>query len=398
MEKTLLKKQYSQGFKIVSFTLFIIVEFFVLLSLVHIRYLCVILFYLGLFGLIYVFIREKKEKRKNRKGNLLIQLILNLKGEAGSWVGILTVIFVIVNINILSNLIWETREIFSSFDYNTYISQLKNGQFDFWMLNSIGVFLTQLILMGFFLVIPFYLFPVIDTRESKNPRILISALSLLIDFGKLPTDKDAVKKKLLSLNSSVSYNDSFYKSNPTISSPKKFEYFNFNSSEVNWGKWNVIRYSLVDHSDIEKIILIASPEVIQLRETINQLILDDETGYFQNFDLEKLIQTFYPGRQIEVVYSNPIDFNDFYDVKSKLQTAIAENAIDKGYSDSDLIFNITLGTAQVTAAMILSALKGDRKAEYISQNTSKIVPIDVDVLTIQDLWDEIGLRVMKNKL
>lgn len=388
----------SQGAKTFLFLLFIIIEFTSVLSLVHIRYYSVILFYLGLGGLIFVYIKEKKEKRKNRKGNLLAQLILNLKGEAGSWTGIITVIFVIININILSNIIWDTKEIVKNINLSGYLIQLRDGKIDYWMLNTWGIFITQILLIGFFLIIPFYMFPILSIKESENPKVLISALSLLTDFGKSPADMDAVRKKLLSLDTNKQYDKSFYDSAPSISSPKEFEYFNFNHSSVNWGKWNVIRFSLIEHSSIEKIILIASPEIIQLKDTINKLILEDELKYFQNFDLEKLIQTYYPERQIKVVYSNPIDFNDFHDVKSKLQTAISENAIDVGYSDCDLLFNITLGTAQVTASMILSALKGDRKAEYIHQNTGKVIPVDVDVLTIQDLWDEIGLKIQKNKL
>jgi hypothetical protein len=396
--KLRIKKPNSQSFKILVFILFIIVEFAVVLSLVRLPYLGVVFFFIGIIGLFFIFIKEKREKRKNRRGNLLAQLILNLKGEAGSWVGILTVIFVVVNINILSDLIWETRGSFNSFDFENYFIQIKTGQFHFWALNNWGIFITQILLIGCFLVIPFYIFPVIDARENNNPRVLISALSLLIDFGKQPTDKESVKKKLMSLNSAIAYDDSFYNSSPRIATPKEFEYFNFDHSAINWGKWNVIRHSLIAHEKIEKIILVASSEILLLKDTINFLINEDTTGYFLNFDLEKLIQTYYPDRKIKVVYSNAMEFNDFYDVKSKLQTSIVEHAIDKGYSDADLLFNITAGTSQVTAAMILSALKGERKAEYISQNTSEIVPVDIDVLTIQDLWEEIGLRVMKNRL
>lgn len=391
-------KNSSQTFKVILFILFIIIEFITVLSLTHKRYLSVILLFVAIAGLIGIAVKEKKEKNKTKKGNLLIQLILNIKGEAGSWVGIITVIFIVINLNIISNLIWETKNSLTTFDIESYIISFQKGQLDFWMLNKWGVFITQMILITNFLIIPFYIFPVIDPYESNEPKVLISGLSLLTDFGKDPTNKEEVKKKLLSLNSAVNYPDTFYRTEPSISTPKKFEIFSFNLESVNWGKWNVIRHSIVKHTHLEKIILITSSEIQQLIATINQLIVEDTTGYFINFDMEKLIQKHYPDRQIEVVYSNAMDFNDFYDIKLKLQDTISDYALSKGFSDAELLFNFTLGTAQLTAGMILMALKGDRKAEYISQNTSEVVSVDVDVLTIQDLWDEIGLRVMKSKM
>lgn len=389
---------YSQVSKVFIFVLFIILEFVMVLSLVQIRYCGVILFWFAVAGLIGISIKEKKEKNKTKKGNLLIQMILNLKGEAGSWVGIVTVIFIVINLNIISNLIWETKNSLTSIHFIGYLTHVFNGQIDFLMLNNWGIFITQILLIICFLILPFYIFPIIDPRVNNYPKVLISGLSLLTDFGKNPANKEEVKKKLLSIDSESTFDEHFHQTDPKISTPKDFEKFNFNPQSIYWGKWNVIRHSIVKHTQIEKIILITSSEIHQLITTINQLIEEDKTGYFGNFDMEKLIQKYYPDRNIEVIYSTAMDFNDFYNIKSRLQSTIEDHALGKGFSDADLLFNITGGTAQLTAAMILSALKGDRKAEYISQNTSEVVSVDVDVLTIQDLWDEIALRVMKNKL
>jgi hypothetical protein len=370
------------------------------LSFSHLRYWSVILLLVAIAGLIGIAIKEKKQDKKTKKGNLLIQLILNLKGEAGSWIGIVTVIFIVINLNIISNLIWETRNSFSSIDFGSYLLAARNGQLDFLMLNNWGIFITQMLLIVCFLIFPFYIFPVIDPHENNEPKVLICGLSLLTDYGKDPSDKEAVKKKLFSISSANTFNDKFYKTDPKIASPKDIEIFNFNHQAINWGKWDVMRHSIIAHTSIEKVILITSAEIHQLIATINQLIAEDTTGYFINFNMEKLIQKYYPDRHIKVAYSNPMEFNDFYDIKSKLQSAIQEHALGKGFIDADLLFNITGGTAQLTAAMILSALKGDRKAEYIKQNKDeiKVISVDVDVLTIQDLWDEIGLRVLKSKL
>ena len=397
MRRLFLKiNHFTQTHKVLILISFLIVEFILVLSLVHKRYFSVILFYLAIIGLTYISRKLKKEKNKSKKGTLLIQLMLNLKGEAGSWVGILTVISLVINLNIISNLIWETQGTFESFSIKGLFLHLNNFNIDFWMLNSWGIFITQILLIVFFLIIPFDLFPVIGIKNDPNPLILISGLSILTDGGKDVKNKELVRKKLMSIDPANKKTKKFYNTEPKVIEPKAFELFKLDGKEINWGKWNVIRHSLEAHKSIEKIILISSKEIHELNNTIDDLIKEDI--YFSNFKLENLVKKFYPAQTIEIVYSNPMEFNDFYDVKSKLQSVLSEQALGKGFSDTDLLFNITGGTAQVTAAMILSSLKGDRKAEYINQNTHEIVNVDVDVLTIQDLWDEIGLRVMKSKL
>jgi len=374
----------------------ILLEFWCVLSLSYKRYWGVILMVTTILALFLIFKKINKEEKQDKKGTLLAQLILNIKGEAGSWIGILTVIFVVINLNIISNLIWETKDSINSLSVNFSIP--KFDQIDWWMLNKWGILFTQIISIILFLILPTVLFPISSNRISNNPKVLICGFSLLVDSFNDIKNEILIKKKLASININANFPDSFFKDSPAISSPKKFELFNFEKSSPCWGKWNVIRYSLDEHKNIQKIILVASKEILEFNKTIDQLIQEDNTGYFKNFRIENLISDYYPDRKIEVIYSDPVEVNDFNDVKSKLQILISEHVIGKGYSDSDLLFNITSSTAQVTAAMILSALKGDRKAEYIHQNTSKVVPVDVDVLTIQDLWDEIGLRILKNKL
>jgi hypothetical protein len=389
-------RNISQLKKIGVFLGLMIFEFWFVLSLTYKRYWGIILLIGTIIALFFIYWQVKKEENKKQKGTLLAQLILNIKGEAGSWIGILTVIFVVINLNIISDLIWETKDSVTITNLKLTIPTID--QIDWWMLNKLGILITQMLLITCFLITPVLLFPITAHQPNNKPRVLICGISLLVDMAKDVKSKELVKKKLFSVNSDSNLTEDYLQKDPKISSPKKFEIFNFKESEGCWGKWNVIRHSLESHKSICKVVLVASKEIHELNQTIDQIINEENSEYYRNFKIENLISAFYPSRRVEVYYSNPMDFNDFYDVKSKLQSLISEQVLGKGFDDSDLLFNITGGTAQVTAAMILSSLKGDRKAEYIHQNTGEVVSVDVDILTIQDLWDEIGLRVLKNKV
>jgi len=298
---------------------------------------------------------------------LLIRLILNVKGEAGSWYGIFSVIFVILNMNWLSNQIYDFWGLdISKPDYSNNLT-----------LNILRSFYYLC-----FMFIPF-LFPLFSSTEDlPQPKLLICGLSTPVNRINGKNDSDIITE----LRKSYTLpNDRTEKVQFDLKYP------------IKWGKWDVIRKSLVAHSSIKKVLLVISPEINEFNKIIDRCKGTANEDLFNDFNLENLFQRFFNERKIKICYTSPVDVNNFDNIKCTIQATLQSKEYNK-LKDSEIVFNLTGSTAVVSSAMVLFAMKGNRKAEYVTQNTSELVSIDVDVLSVQDLWDEILLKIEEKKL
>ena len=78
----------------------------------------------------------------------------------------------------------------------------------------------------------------------------------------------------------------------------------------------------------------------------------------------------YKNKEINIVFSKPVDYNNFdacnnvcYQV---LKYVMGERKFSK-YQDYEVVVNTTPGTAIVTSAMTLNAIKGNRAMIYTTQ-------------------------------
>jgi hypothetical protein len=356
--------------------LLVIIEFYLLNFLVECRFLSVLLLWISL-GILFLFIIDYqiKLKNKNNDPNILIQIILNLKGEAGNWFGIFSILYVLINLNWLSTLTWNVSFITKGEELNFFSSFYLN-RIDYFTLNSFGLFFVKLLLILEFLFLPFILFPGQKKQNPTDPKVLIAGVSLLVPrYNKI--DSKELKSALDRFN--------------TKNEEQPFDYFNIEADH--WGRWNSINKSLFNRKSIEQVVLLVSHDVIALNEEIIKL----GKAYQDKFNLEKLIYDRYPDRNIKIIKSCEIDFNTFLDAKTKIEEVLQRYVLPK-YKDEEILFNITGGTAPLSTAMILHALKGERKAEYVHQKDLNIIDIDVDVLTVQDLWDEILQKVQEKSI
>ena len=91
--------------------------------------------------------------------------------------------------------------------------------------------------------------------------------------------------------------------------------------------------------------------------------------------LEDLLKTYikdipaYKDKDIEIVFSDPVDYNNFDKCNDECYYLLKE-AMRKGkYDDSQVVVNVSPGTAVVTSAMTLNAIKGNRAMIYTTQDS-----------------------------
>lgn len=77
----------------------------------------------------------------------------------------------------------------------------------------------------------------------------------------------------------------------------------------------------------------------------------------------------YKDNNIEIVFSEPVDYNNFDKCNDECYYLLKE-AMRKGkYDDSQVVVNVSPGTAVVTSAMTLNAIKGNRAMIYTTQDS-----------------------------
>ncbi len=193
-----------------------------------------------------------------------------------------------------------------------------------------------------------FIFPIRQMPAHRKPlprKVLIMGLSLPLRDNAPEKQKDLLRQKLEKLG------------NPKLPEEQKLKDLH--------GNWiPSLRAILHENDSLELVILILS---------------DRTKGYFDDFiDFIKLVPQLKERLEqgsLKVIGSNEIDANDFVAVRKEIERIMARI---RNYDDRDISFNITGGTAMMSAAMILEAVVGERQAEYVRQSGDReLIRIDV---------------------
>ncbi|EDP73134.1 hypothetical protein [Hydrogenivirga sp. 128-5-R1-1] len=106
------------------------------------------------------------------------------------------------------------------------------------------------------------------------------------------------------------------------------------------------------------------------------------TSYESYQDKEKFLEFLnivLPEFKDKVIFESGINFDDFKQIKDKL-ISIIDRIKDEGYTDEDLVVNISGGTSAITLGLTLFALEKGRLITYFEQikKPAKLVEFDVN--------------------
>ena len=303
-----------------------------------------------IFSIAILFFKLKKTKNEPL---FIVYLIKGFQVKGSDLVGVFNVVFTLCSIS------WIGIEIY----YQTF-----NG------------FLNAVIYAGFMIFYPLlianYILPTPLPKEQYHPKILITALSM-IDANRLSKsleemDNENLKDKWL--------NQSFINTDGTI---KK-------SGSLIWGPWgnlDPIRKSIIVHNAaFHEIVLILSNEVSENIDLLPKELKPEKL-------IVDFLNKFYPNHNIKVrSVSEGISGNDMnmniYGIENILRSLFGRK-----YTNADILFNVTGGTAAISGAMILKAIPNDRRAEYARQDTGHIEEIPLDIYQVKELWEELLEKV-----
>jgi hypothetical protein len=106
--------------------------------------------------------------------------------------------------------------------------------------------------------------------------------------------------------------------------------------------------------------------------------------------LEDLLKTYiknisaYKEKDIEIVFSAPVDYNNFDECNDECYYLLKETMRKGKYDDSQVVVNVSPGTAVVTSAMTLNAIKGNRAMIYTTQGSDpKVISANPKATLIQ---------------
>lgn len=91
------------------------------------------------------------------------------------------------------------------------------------------------------------------------------------------------------------------------------------------------------------------------------------------FLLDQLLKVYikempdYQNKDIEIVFSEPVDYNNFDVCNDVCYYLMKEEMRKGGYKDSQVVVNVSPGTSVVASAMTLNAIKGNRAMIYTTQ-------------------------------
>ena len=120
-------------------------------------------------------------------------------------------------------------------------------------------------------------------------------------------------------------------------------------------------------------------------------------------DLIEIIRSLCENNDLEVIISQPVDFDNFEEcnrvILSQTKAILADSK--RKYNDCDLMFNISPGTKMLTGAMTINAIKGERNIVYISQNRNKkdlekVIAYDPNVLQLYEQFNELVAELSEN--
>jgi hypothetical protein len=319
-------KKYRSVFVIIFAFIFEIIYFKYINTLIGSINSCWLMIIL-IFLLLIVIIHRKNTDFIKRS------VILVVKGGASSFAGILLIIYFLMNIG------WLSDQLFS----------FSEGKSDFLLVLKIISFL----------ILPFFINALLIKDRSNfqieniKRTVFVTALSL--------NNKDQLKMFI---------ENNF--ENDKIQDIPNRRFWN----------WIPIINVIEKYKNLTVIVAICSKEVLK------ELELEKAESKRNTNAFEELLKMKYSNRNIEykvVEITNMNDFNELYnDLKFKIEKSL------KNYSDEEILFGISSGTATLTASVVFLSMKGLRGLVYQKQDaTNALDEFTVDVLTIHELWDEI---------
>jgi len=280
----------------------------------------------------------------------IVYLIKGFQVRGSDIIGILNVIFVLCSVS------WISIEIF---------------------FQTIDGFLNALIYASFMILYALMIANSFLTNypegKKQSPKILISALSLVRE----DILRQCIAEMKLEYMKDKWLDQKF--SNPD-GTPKLA---NDNKGPALWGPWanlDPIRKSIIEHkASFQEIILISSSEATKVF-----------TKFPDDLKPEPLIADFinkyYPRNKASIkIVADGTSGNDMIENGFGIERII-QSLYKKGFKDHDIMFNVTGATVAISGAMLLKALKGERRAEYSRQDEGNIEEINLSIATIKDLW------------
>ncbi|NJE13350.1 hypothetical protein [Thermococcus sp. LS2] len=132
---------------------------------------------------------------------------------------------------------------------------------------------------------------------------------------------------------------------------------------------------------LEKLILIVSKEIVMNEDYAERI----------KTIAGKLKECF--GKEVEIEEWLIDDANDLNRIRSDLLPKLER--LMKEVGAEEITIDITGGTAAISGALTLLAVKEDIQAQYLRQDRLEIQKIDIDVFDLDDLWREFSERLME---
>ncbi len=208
-----------------------------------------------------------------------------------------------------------------------------------------------------YLFLTFFLKKRKDDVLPKNRKVLLTSLSIFDYNRNAEGELSPQDKKVLNV----------------IKSKKDYH---------TWGRdvnWQPIFLAIEKYENLKEII------VLNTKQTKYQNNAIKNSNDYKNYTFEKLIRNYFP--KIEVTNAMIENPNELQSTVEDLNFILRKKL--KNYEDKDIVFSITGGTAVITAAMSMVAIKGDRGITYMDQQKNITINNSVDVFDIKELWEEI---------
>lgn len=316
------------------------------LNINSVKGLCIIVLFVGNIYLYFSL------KNKQNEPLFIVYLIKGFQVKGSDIIGIFNVVF------ILSSISWIGIELYK---------HTLEGVLNALIFSSFMVLYPMLIAKCFL--------PDNKNEKTTRPKVLISAISL-VEPKKLAsnitemelTHPDKWKSQVIH--------------NPDGSLKKDRDYI--------WGPWanlDPIRKSIIAHNcSFEQIILVLSLEAENKIKSFPEELKPVKI-------ISDYIHKYYTIKKTSIrIISDGISGNDMIMNDLGLESVL-QSLYKQDYKDRDVVFNITGATVAISGAMILKALKGDRKAEYARQDTGLIEEVPLSIFNVKELWYELLEKV-----
>ena len=148
-----------------------------------------------------------------------------------------------------------------------------------------------------------------------------------------------------------------------------------NERTVNWAP--IVRAIIYHTPVLEKVFLLVSEESNKHRNELEDIL-----------EIYKKVT----GTDFVIDFIGPVSFNDYEDIHHELRKVI-KKIKSYGYDDRDISVYISPGTAAVTLALTLLAVKEGRQVEYLEQGGDyRILGINVSIEDIFSLAPELRAK------